>query len=336
MTNEMIDIYKLIKENTGKIVITAHKNPDGDAVGSTLGFYHFLKKDGCHPTVILPDGFPSFLSWMPEAENILLYENRKSEADSLFSNASLIFCLDYNRLDRTGEMEKAIAGSKAKKIMIDHHPLPSGEMDIIYSDTSACSTSEMVFRLIDANGKKDKINKDCATCLYTGIMTDSGSFRFPSTTASTHRTVAELMEKGADHASIHTNVFDTSTEDRLRLTGFAITEKMKVLKDIKTVYFVLTKEELLRYNYRKGDTEGLVNYGLSIDGILASAIFVEHKDIIKISFRSKEKVAINEFSSANFNGGGHVNAAGGRSNESLEKTIEKFLQLIPDFMKKYV
>lgn len=332
----MKEIYRLIGENPGRIIITAHKNPDGDAVGSTLGLYHFLLNNGYHPYVILPDGFPAFLSWMPDADKIILFENQKEKATELFKNASLIFCLDYNRLDRTGEMEKPIAESQAKKVMIDHHPQPSGQMDVIYSDTSASSTSEMVFRLIEANEAKEKINIACATCLYSGIMTDSGSFRFPSTTPATHRAIAELMEKGADHAAIHTNVYDTSTEDRLRLTGFAITEKMKVLKDLKTAYFVLTKEELQRYNYQKGDTEGLVNYGLSINGILVSAIFVEHKDIIKVSFRSKEKVAVNEFSSAFFNGGGHLNAAGGRSNDSLENTIKKFLEEIPGFMKKYV
>jgi len=336
MIIKMQEIAKLVELNSERIVITAHKNPDGDAVGSVLGLYHFLKNNGFHPSVILPDAFPSFLTWMPDSGKIILYETQKAEADRLFQNANLIFCLDYNRLDRTGEMEKPIALSKAKKVMIDHHPQPSAEMDVIYSDTSACSTCEMIFRFIDANNAKEKINKDCATCLYAGIMTDSGSFRFPSTTASTHRAIAELMERGADHATIHSNVFDTSTEDRLRLTGFAITEKMKVLKNIKTVYFVLTKEELNRYNYQKGDTEGLVNYGLSINGILVSAIFVQHKDIIKISFRSKEKVAVNEFSGAFFNGGGHLNAAGGRSNDSLENTINKFLEEIPRFMKKYV
>lgn len=336
MTEKIKKVYQLLEENPGMIVITAHKNPDGDAVGSTLGLFHYLKSEGKNVCVVLPDSFPDFLAWMPGADEIILYDKNKKEADMLFSSATIIFCLDYNRTDRTGDMENSIVSSPAKKILIDHHPHPEGNFDVLYSDTSSCATSEMIFRLISVNGKENKINAGCAACLYAGIMTDSGNFRFPNTTAETHKAVAALLEKGARHDEIYTHVFETSTEDRLRLLGYAISNKMTVLKDLKTAYFVLTKDELNRYNYQKGDTEGMVNYGLTIKGIVASAIFVEQDGIIKVSFRSKGKVAVNELSSAHFNGGGHVNAAGGRSNDSLEETLNRFLQVLPLFMKKYV
>lgn len=312
-----------------KIVIIPHRSPDGDAMGSSLAMYHFLLKLGHNATVIAPNEFPSFLDWLPAAENVLVYENDKENTTKILQEAELIFTLDFNALHRTGEMEQVLNKLKAIFIMIDHHQSPDDFAQFTYSDTSFGSTCEMIYNFILQLDKKELLDKTIANCIYTGILTDSGSFRFPKTTGTTHRIIADLIDLGAENTTIPTLLFDNNSYERLQLLGRAL-QNMKVFPQYKTTYISLSQQELDTFNYVKGDTEGIVNYGLTIKGIVFAAIFIEHKDekIIKISFRSQGDFDVNQFAREHFNGGGHINAAGGKSNLSLNDTISKFEQLI--------
>ncbi len=317
-----------------KIVIVSHKNPDGDAIGSSLGLYHFLVKLNHDASVVMPNDYPDFLKWMPDQHIIKDYENTKEIANSLIDGADIIFTLDFNSLERAGEMETCLKNSTAIKIMIDHHQQPGDYANYVYSDVTICSTSQMIYHFITMLGKDHLIDKNIGTCLYTGIMTDTGSFRFASTTSTTHRVVADLIDKGVQNSIIHNNVYDTNSYGRLQLLGCAL-NNLKVIPELKTSYITLSQKELNKYNFRKGDTEGVVNYGLSLKDVIFAAIFIEHKQegIIKISFRSNGNFSVNEFARAHFGGGGHTNAAGGRSNLSLNKTVEKFISILPDYKK---
>jgi phosphoesterase RecJ-like protein len=268
---------------------------------------------------------------MPGSENVLVYENDRETTRKLIAESDLIFTLDFNALHRTGEMETLLSKVTVPFIMIDHHQSPDNYATYTFSDTSYGSTCEMLYEFIVQIGKKSLIDKTIATCLYTGILTDSGGFKFPKTTGNTHRIVAEFIELGVENTLIPTLLFDNSSYNRLQLLGRAL-QNLKVISDKKTAYITLSQNELNEFNYEKGDTEGIVNYGLSIKGIHFAAIFIEHTDenIIKISFRSQGDFDVNQFARTHFNGGGHMNAAGGKSNESLEKTIEKFKQLVSE------
>ena len=312
-----------------KIAIIPHRSPDGDAMGSTLALYHFLLKLNHQPIVISPNDFPNFLAWLPSAETVLIYENDKENCTKILNEAELVFTLDFNALHRTGEMEQVLNKLSVPMIMIDHHQKPDTYATITYSDTAIGSTCEMVYNLISFLDKKALIDKTIATCLYTGITTDSGSFRFPSTTSTTHRIVAELIDLGIDNSEIHNLLFDDNSSNRLQLLGRAL-QNIKVFPEFKTSYITLSQKELDEFHYQKGDTEGIVNYGLTIKGIHFAAIFIEHKEenIIKISFRSQGDFDVNQFARENFNGGGHINAAGGKSYESMKATTNKFEDLI--------
>ena len=312
-----------------KIAIIPHRSPDGDAMGSTLALYHFLLKLKHQPIVISPNDFPNFLAWLPSAETVLIYENDKENCTKILNEAELVFTLDFNALHRTGEMEQVLNKLSVPMIMIDHHQKPDTYATITYSDTAIGSTCEMVYNLISFLDKKALIDKTIATCLYTGITTDSGSFRFPSTTSTTHRIVAELIDLGIDNSEIHNLLFDDNSSNRLQLLGRAL-QNIKVFPEFKTSYITLSQKELDEFHYQKGDTEGIVNYGLTIKGIHFAAIFIEHKEenIIKISFRSQGTFDVNQFARENFNGGGHINAAGGKSYESMKATTNKFEDLI--------
>lgn len=312
-----------------KIAIIPHRSPDGDAMGSTLGLYHFLLRLHHQPIVIAPNDFPEFLAWLPSSEKVLIYENDRATCTEILKDAELIFTLDFNALHRTGEMEHVLSKLEAPKVMIDHHQAPDSYAVVTYSDTSFGSTCEMVYNFISYLGKKSLIDKTIATCLYTGILTDSGGFKFPKTTGTTHRIVAEFIDLGVENTEIPTLLFDNNSYDRLQLLGRAM-QNMKVIFDKKTSYISLSQKELDEFNYVKGDTEGIVNYGLTIKGIVFAAIFIEHRDenIIKISFRSQGDFDVNQFAREHFNGGGHINAAGGKSNDSLANTIKKFEQII--------
>ena len=312
-----------------KIAIIPHRSPDGDAMGSTLALYHFLLKLNHNPVVISPNEFPNFLTWLPGSETVLIYENDKENGTKILNEAELVFTLDFNALHRTGEMEQVLNKLSAPMIMIDHHQKPDIYATVTYSDTSIGSTCEMIYNLISYLDKKNLIDKTIATCIYTGITTDTGSFRFSSTTSTTHRIVADLIDLGINNSAIHNSLFDDNSANRLQLLGRAL-QNIKVFPEYKTSYITLSQKELDEFHYQKGDTEGIVNYGLSIKGIHFSAIFIEHRDenIIKISLRSQGNFDVNQFARQHFNGGGHINAAGGKSYESMKATINKFEELI--------
>ncbi|MBT8309404.1 MAG: bifunctional oligoribonuclease/PAP phosphatase NrnA, partial [Flavobacteriaceae bacterium] len=317
--------------------IVPHKNPDGDAMGSSLGLMHYLKKLDHDVAVIAPNDYPQFLKWMPGDSSVMIYEKTKKNADTLINDSDLIFTLDFNALHRTGDMETSLENSDSIKIMIDHHQQPEDYAKYVYSDVEMCSTSQMIYHFIDMLGDTSKIDADISTCLYTGIMTDTGSFRFRATTSETHRVIAELIDKGADNAQIHNNVYDTNSYGRLQLLGCAM-NNLKILPDLKTSYMTLSQKELNSFDFKKGDTEGFVNYGLSLNGIVFTVIFIEHQKegIVKISLRSKGDFDVNEFAREHFNGGGHTNAAGGRSTMSLTETVEKFITILPSYKKDLI
>lgn len=324
-----IQAIQLLLATPKKIAIIPHRGPDGDAMGSTLGLYHFLLKNNHHPVVISPNEFPDFLAWMPGSQTIKIFEKDKQNCTKILEAAELIFTLDFNALHRTGEMEHVLAQLQAPFIMIDHHQKPDDYATFTYSDTSFGSTCEMVYNFISFLGKKQDIDKTIATCIYTGILTDSGSFRFPKTTGTTHRIIAELIDLGVENTEIPNLLFDNSSYGRLQLLGRAL-QNMKVIAEHKTAYTALTQDELNSFHYVKGDTEGIVNYGLSIKGIVFTAIFIENKEekIIKISFRSQGDFDVNQFARDHFNGGGHRNAAGGKSELTMDETILKFEDLV--------
>ena len=304
-----------------KIVITTHHKPDGDAMGSSLGLYHYLKAKGLEAEVVVPNDFPKFLKWMPDAKKNIIGEYKRKVASDLINEADVIFCLDFNAPSRIGILGDWLANAKGKKILIDHHQQPE-HFDFVYSDTVIPATCQMVYHFIEALDDEKLVDKDIAECLYTGIMTDTGGFRFRSTSATTHRIIANLIERGADPASITSNTWDTNTVSRLHLLAL-ILGRIEVVKDGKVAVLYLTREELKEYGFQKGDTEGFVNYGLSIMGVKMAAFFMEdlYENFIKISFRSKDDMDVNQFSRKYFNGGGHINAAGGKSYESLHDTI---------------
>ena len=312
-----------------KIAIIPHRSPDGDAMGSTLGMYHFLLKLNHQPVVIAPNDFPNFLNWLPASETVLVYENEKEKVAKILQEQELIFTLDFNALHRTGEMENVLNKLTVPMVMIDHHQSPDSFAKYTYSDTAFGSTCEMVYNFIGFLNKKLLIDKTIATCLYTGILTDSGGFRYPKTTGTTHRIAAEFIDLGIDNSEIPTLLFDNNSYDRLQLLGRAL-QNMKVIPELKTAYISLSQKELDEFNYVKGDTEGIVNYGLTIKGINFAAIFIENRDerIVKLSFRSQGSFDVNQFAREHFSGGGHINAAGGKSEDTLAKTIEKFETII--------
>ncbi len=312
-----------------KITIIPHRNPDGDAMGSTLALGHFLRKLNHQVVVISPNEFPEFLSWMPGAKEVLFYEKDKVNTTQLLQESELIFALDFNALHRIGEMENVLNKVTVPMVMIDHHQKPDDFAVITYSDTSFGSTCEMIYNVIEFLNQTNLIDKPIATCLYTGILTDSGSFRYPKTTGRTHRIVADLIDLGAENTEIPNLLFDNNSYNRLQLLGRAL-QNLKVIPEKKASYITLTQNELDEFKQIKGDTEGIVNYGLTIKGIVFTAIFIENKDenCIKISFRSQGSFDVNQFARDYFNGGGHINAAGGKSELTLEATVQKFEELV--------
>jgi phosphoesterase RecJ-like protein len=313
-----------------KIAIIMHKSPDGDAIGSSLGLYHFLVKLKHKVSVISPNAYPDFLKWMEGTDKIIDYSLKPRDALKAIRGAELIVCLDFNALKRIEDLGKEVAKSKAAKMMIDHHPQPEDFADFVLHSTHASSTAELVFDFIEMMGGKKKINTAIANCLYAGIMTDTGSFRFSSTTVHTHNVAAQLMEHGAETTRVHQLIDDNNREVRMKLIGYALYEKMKIFPEFGAGYIALDYSDLKRFDYKDGDTEGLVNQPLSVKGICFSALFTEKEEGqgIKISFRSKSTFDVNKFARKHFNGGGHLNAAGGNSQLSMDETILEFLTLL--------
>ncbi|NNF01837.1 MAG: bifunctional oligoribonuclease/PAP phosphatase NrnA [Bacteroidia bacterium] len=310
------------------ILITAHHRPDGDAIGSSLALMHYLKAKGHNCNVMVPDPFPSFLDWLEGTNEVIIYQDDEDAAEKMLRSADLIFCLDYNEPSRVFKMRRSLEESTATKVMIDHHLEPADFCDINFSYNSACSTAEIVYYLIKSMDDVNLIDKKIGEALYTGIMTDTGSFRYESMTADTHEVIAQLLRNGVVNHKVHENVYNDSSEDRTRLIGFATTERLVVLHDKNVAYMWLTKKDLERFNYQPGDTEGIVNIPLAIRGIKLSALFTEGNDIIKISFRSVGDISVQDLASKYFNGGGHKNAAGGRSTLSMDETKTKFEEII--------
>jgi len=318
-----------------KVSIIGHKNPDGDALGSTLGLHLFMKELGITSQVIMPNSSPDFLAWLPSIDTILCYDNDKAQCEEELDNSDFVFTLDFNHLDRTGSLGDHLQKLNTNFVMIDHHQQPADYAPYMLSDTSIASTCELVHEYITTQYPETKLTADIASCLYTGIMTDTGSFRFPSTTSKTHRIIADLIDAGANNSEIHQNTFDNNAESRLHLLGRAL-QNLKVLKDLSTAYISLSQDDLNQYGFKKGDTEGFVNYALSLKGIKFAVIFIENKaeNIIKISFRSIGDFDVNTFARNHYNGGGHNNAAGGKSDLDLNTTLEKFEETLNNYRKE--
>ncbi|AYN68501.1 bifunctional oligoribonuclease/PAP phosphatase NrnA [Euzebyella marina] len=334
MNSETINAVKELLSRPQKIVIVPHKNPDGDAIGSALALWHYLTGIGQETSVIVPNDYPKFLKWMPGCGSIINFERENTQAKEKIDGSTLIFTLDFNHLGRIGQMEKPLQEKVGQIpfVMIDHHQAPSDYAEVMYSDVNMSSTCQMVYNFIESIDTVDKVTPEIANCLYTGIMTDTGSFKFRSTNGRTHRIVADLIDRGAENTEIHHRVFDTNTPERLRLLGCAL-NNLVILKEYRTAYITLSQQELDAHNFQKGDTEGFVNYGLTLEDVIFAVIFIENKEegIIKISLRSIGDFSVNEFARNHFDGGGHNNAAGGRSELSLEDTATHFESLLKNY-----
>ncbi|NOU60701.1 DHH family phosphoesterase [Marinifilum caeruleilacunae] len=316
-----------------KIAIIPHSGPDGDAIGSSLALYQYLKKKGKMPKIVSPSAYPVFLNWLPKNSEVMIYTNGKKAAEEYLKSSDLVFIVDHNSFKRSGDLEKILQDLPAKKIMIDHHPEPEQIVDVMFSDTSMCATCELMYEFIEALGDENLIDTHIAECLYTGIVTDTGGLSYNSSNPRTYQIVGDLLARGIDKSKIHSNVYDNFSTDRMKLLGHCLDRGLEVLPEYQTAIITLTKEDLLKFNYKDGDTEGFVNYPLSIQGMLVSVIFIEKEDMVKISFRSKGNVPINAVAAEYFNGGGHMNAAGGRTTDQLKDAIAKFKEVLPAFYK---
>lgn len=321
--NEYQKISDLLKK-PAKIVLSAHSNPDGDTIGSCLGLYHFLIQFGHQVKVVSPNASPGFLQWLHNYDKVIIYETDALIAEQEINAADLIFAIDYNAFHRTGNgLDTLLDNAKAIKILIDHHPNPDQLFDYKISDTSASSTAELIYHFINDSGYSDKINKNVAEGLYVGLITDTGSFSYSINSNEPYLMAASLYTKGIDIQAINQRIYSTFTENRLRLTGFAMSEKLVINQDLRFAYISLTLDEMKKYIYQSGDTEGLVNNALSVENVVVAVLLTEKEDKIRLSFRSKGNFAINDIASEYFEGGGHKNAAGGNSFSSMEETITK-------------
>ena len=329
MTSEdLIQINKLLS-SPKQVVITTHMNPDGDAMGSSLALYHFLVGMGHNAQVIAPSSYPEFLHWLPGNDEVMVFLDESEKARQLIMDADVLFFLDFNTPNRVGEMEEAIESSDATKILIDHHMDPEPFVNHMLSKVEASSTAELVSDFIGLLGMEQKITKEIAECIYTGILTDTGSFSYGSTTAKAHRVAGEMIQYGADNLKIQGNIFQDNSLDRVRLLGYSLYKNLTVLEEHNTGYFALSKQDLIRFNFRAGDTEGLVNYAMSVKNIDLAVLMLERKaDYIKLSFRSNGTYRVDELAKNHFNGGGHKNAAGGEHHGSLDGAIAQLKEVL--------
>lgn len=317
------------------MVITTHHKPDADALGSSLGLAGYLKKKGHKVVVVTPSDYPDFLAWMPGNDEVLVYDKSKAQqVKDVVKKADIIFCLDFSSLARIYDMTEMVRCAAGKKVMIDHHLEPEEFAEFIQWDSSSASSAQLVYRLIIELGDKSIIDESIATCLYAGLMTDTGGFRHNNTRHEEFLIASALVEMGASPFRISKAIYDTNTLQRLRLMGFVLKDKLMVLDEFKTAYITLTEEELKSFGSQTGDTEGLVNYGLSIQGIKMAVLMYKRKDDVKLSFRSLGNFSVNDLARAHFDGGGHRNAAGGQSTLSLEQTLQKFLNVLPNYKEQ--
>jgi len=331
-----INAFKELLRSPQKVVIIPHQNPDADALGSALGLAFYLKKQQHEVQVISPTDYPEFLHWMKGHEDVLIYcePSQKEKSEQYIAAASVIICVDFCSLNRIDKLEQPVREANATKVIIDHHYGKEDFADIEFWDTASAATCELLYQLIKDLGDQDLIDGDMAECLYAGVMTDTGSFRHPNTTQHVHEVVADLIALGADISKVSKLVYDNNSVDRLRFIGYALSQKLVVLEEYRTAYFAITAEDLRKFKSRQGDTEGLVNYALSIKGISMAAIIIDRTDVVKLSFRSVGDFAVNDLAAKHFEGGGHKNAAGGVSRLSLEDTLQKFLKLLPEYKEQ--
>ncbi|MFN7259624.1 MAG: DHH family phosphoesterase [Cyclobacteriaceae bacterium] len=318
-----------------KVVIVTHFKPDADALGSSLGLAGYLAKKGHSVSVISPSDYPDFLTWMPGKEMVIALTKDsvvpQQKAKALIEACDVLFCLDFSSLKRINEVGEMVKTSTAKKVMIDHHLEPEKFADFEKWDVSSASTAELIFELIDEWGDRELIDQDIANCLYAGLMTDTGGFRHNNTTHKEFLIASELVSRGANPSEVAKKIYDTNSLERLRLTGYALSQKLVVLPEYNTAYMTLTWEELRQFGSQTGDTEGLVNYGLSIKGIKMAVLMYDRKEEIKLSFRSLADFDVNALARKHFEGGGHKNASGGQSKQNLEETLKKFLAILPEY-----
>jgi bifunctional oligoribonuclease and PAP phosphatase NrnA len=322
---------KAFLSETRKITITCHVKPDGDAMGSTLGLYHYLKTNH-EVSLIVPSEAPEFLSWMPGNEDVITFSEETSDiCNDIIEDSEILFCLDFGGLNRVGPMQELITGRDLKYVMVDHHLFPQDFDDYRYWSSEAAAAAELIFLLIEEFGDKEKITPVIATCLYTGIMTDTGSFRHSNTTSQVHDIVGQLIGLGADNTNIHRRIYDNNTQSRLRLLGHMLLNRLVVLQDSHTAYVVITEQDFIDFDIQSGDTEGLVNYCLSLNGIIFASMIKWSEEYTKLSLRSKGEFPANEIAGKFFNGGGHRNASGGRFDGSVTATEQELLKALKEF-----
>lgn len=312
-------------------VIVTHVSPDGDAIGSSLALLHYLVEKGKNARVIVPNSFPDFFRWMPMVHSIVQYDIHKKQAESLIEEAEVICCLDFNTIKRIDALGEAVSRVNAKTLLLDHHPFPDPNFDLIFSHPEMCATAELVFRFITSLGSLNDINRDCATCIYTGMATDTGGFSYNSSRSEIFVIISQLLEKGINKDFIHRRIFNSNSEGRMRLMGHTLCSKMKIYPELQTALVWLTQEELKRFGYTKGDTEGFVNLPLQIRGIVFACFLREDKTMIKVSLRSVGNFSCTEFASTIYNGGGHRNASGGEFYGNMEEAITRFEEGLEEF-----
>lgn len=327
---ETIQELKDLLQSPKKCVIVTHRNPDGDALGSSLGWKGFLEKKGHDVCFISPTYFTASLKWMKGTDSIWVFEDYKTKAKAIekVQQAEVIFCLDFNALSRLEDLGEHIQKSAGLKVMIDHHQQPENFASIVFSSTAHGATAEMIYDIIEQLHETDLIDAVIAENLYTGLATDTGFFSFSNSTKNVHKVAGALIEKGASPEFVQDKINSVFREERLRFFGFALLEKLKVVNEGKVAYILISEKEARRFNLQLGENEGLVNYAFKIEGVQVSVLFSEEKDKVKISFRSKGTIDVNTFARNNFEGGGHRNAAGGKSSISLDETEKKFLNLL--------
>jgi len=327
----LTSVKNVLTSHKLNIAIVPHENPDGDAIGSAIGLAEVLNDHGHVVNIITPNDYPDFLKWFASEVNIMKYERNKKKGKSTILNADVLICVDFNEISRSGKLKKVIESFENPKILIDHHPHPTNFCDFTISEPSYSSTAELIFDVLHRIKLEKNITKHAAEALYTGILTDTGSFSHNTSRPNTFKVVSELMKFGIDTGKIQSGVYHNFSADRMKLLGYCLNKKMDVFPESRTAVISITKEELTKYNFNPGDTEGFVNYPLSIKNIVFCAIFIEKQDFVKASFRSKGDFPANQFAREYFNGGGHLNAAGGESKLTMKETLEKFTQLLPVF-----
>jgi phosphoesterase RecJ-like protein len=334
MFKKVNNLKKIISQPKN-IVITTHRGPDGDAMGSSLALYNLLINIGHKVNVITPNDYARFLNWMPGNDTVIEYDGNEEKSILITSKADIIFMLDFNSITRLDNFSQTVSDSKAFKVLIDHHQDPDMEIaDLIFSDSTSCSTAQLLYELIEAMNMTNDINMDIAECLYVGIMTDTGSFKYNSTTSRTHNVIANLIDKGARNSKIHDLIYDNSSADRMKLLGYCINDKLLLYPENNAAIISLTDEELNRFNFKKGDTEGIINYALAIKGIIFAVLIVQRGDIVKLSLRSKGNFKVNLIANKYFNGGGHTNASGGMTYMTVNETIKKVESIINEYKKE--